>query len=211
MKSPKRLTSMRAFFAVAACLLFAAVAAEAQGRGGGSGSGQHSGQGKGTATQPRGSGAGAGQHGVGRGAQDRDRIHVNDQQRDQFKDCTGAADQVRRQARDMSKSASGAGFDVAAMRQQRDRIHEHVSSMSRLHDRMMAGFGNGEQSRLQDRTAKLDRARDRMQTCLSNLDQALGRQQVNGKAVAREARELEKASRQWQKEYRKLGQELGLS
>ena len=139
------------------------------------------------------------------------RIHLPDQQRDRYKDCAAAADRIRLQARDLAKVAKGSGFNSATAREQRDRLRDHVGTMFQEHDRFMSKFGDNAQARLQDRRRQLHQDRERIHAHLQAVDHQLERSVPDRQRVRAEAREVKRAVRAWQKHYRQLGYDLGVT
>jgi hypothetical protein len=189
-----------------------AVIAEA-GRGGGrpgspATAGQSSSAGQ-RAGQPSGQGQRVGSQ-AGKSDRIRDRIHLTTEQRDRFRDTRQAADRLRDQSRALRQMTDRRSFRPDDARLQRDRVRDQVHAALQEHDRMMQGFSEGDRRLLQDRSRELDRSRQRMETCLENLDRQLGNADPDRRRVATEARELHRATGEWQKQQRKMGEELGI-
>jgi DNA repair exonuclease SbcCD ATPase subunit len=141
--------------------------------------------------------------------QERQRIHATDQQRDQYRTCTQSADRVRTQACDMAQAAKG-GVNNEKFRQQHAQLRSEVQTMQQEHDRFMQGLSEEQRAALHDRIRKMDRVRDRVNTRLQEMDQELSQANPDTKRVARRAREVEKATNEWQKQYRNLGTDMGI-
>ena len=202
----KILTRALAFLAVVLWVFAAVPLAAGQGRGGGGGGSASMKQAGSHQTQR------AGQRGSGATARDRQlqRIQLPDQQRDRYHDCASAADQIRRQARDLSKMAKGSGFNAADARQRRDQLHEHFATMVQQHERFMDNFGANAQAMLQDRTRQLEQDRTRLEKHLQAMDRELGRDDPDRTRVRSEAREVKRAMTAWQRHYRQLGDDVGV-
>ncbi len=142
--------------------------------------------------------------------QQRQRIHVTDQQRNQFRTCTLSADRVRTQARQMAQAAKGGGANNPEFRQQHQQLREQIRMMQQEHDRFMNGLSEQQRDQLQDRIRKMDQARERVHTQSQALDQEIGQPNPNGGRLEKRAREMEKATKEWQKQYRTMAEEMGI-
>jgi TRAP-type C4-dicarboxylate transport system substrate-binding protein len=83
--------------------------------------------------------------------------------------------------------------------------------MQQEHDRFAQGLSEEQRAALQDRIRKMDQARDRVHTQSQQMDQEMSQANPNAQRVATQAREMEKAVKEWQKQYRSLGSEIGIS
>ncbi len=202
----------QAFVLLAAIFLFFATSnlVQAQGRGGGQSKG-------GTTTagqQGRGQGGNQGQMGSQKGqkggAQDRKQVQATDLQRDQLRTCTSSADRIRQQARDMANAASGAGFKAEQARQQRDQLREQIQTMQQEHNRLIQGLSQEQKAQLQERIRLIDQQYDRAHNQLQAMDQELGQANPSGKHISQQAREIERAMNEWQKQYRNMSSEMGV-
>ncbi len=141
-------------------------------------------------------------------AQQRQRIHATDQQQAQLRDCTGAAERIRTQARDMSKN-KGAGFNAETARQQRDQLREQIRTMDQEHQRLMDGLSADQKTALQSRIQDMDQIRDRVRSHVEQMDGQLAEDEPNGKVVASHARQIEKNMKEWRSQYRKMSSQMG--
>ena len=144
----------------------------------------------------------------GAGTQERKRVHVSRQQRDQLRNCTQSGEQVRRQARDMTQVGKGGRFDAPAARRQRDQLRTHVDQMLGQQGRFMQNLDAGQRNQLRDWSQKMDLTRNRLQTHFQALDEELGKENPNPETVRRRARNLEKELKKFEKDNRKLGEQL---
>ena len=165
-----------------------------------------------TMGQPRGGQQGQGQ-GQQQGARDRQRqrIHATDQQGDQYRASTQACDRVRTQARVMAKAAKGGGVNNPEFRQQHAQLRKEVQTMQQEQDRFMQGLSDEQRAVLQDRIRKMDQARDRIHMQSQEMDQEMSQASPNRQRIATQAREMERAMKDWQKQYRGLGSDMGIS
>lgn len=200
-------------FVIAAAFVLAAAPAFAQGRPGGGqgqGQGQRPKQGQGQAQQK-----GPGGSEQGRGTMDRDRdrtrqrIHATDQQRDQFRACTQSQNRVRTQARDMANLAKRRGFTSDEARQQRDQLRQLVRVMQEEHHRLMQGLNSEQQEAARMQIREMERVQERLQTRMAELDRTVDANPFSFGEVSNQAREVERAMQEWQKQHRKLGNEIG--
>jgi uncharacterized protein (DUF3084 family) len=83
--------------------------------------------------------------------------------------------------------------------------------MQQEHDRFAQGLSEEQRAAVQDRIRKMDQARDRVHTQSQQMDQEMSQANPNAQRVATQAREMEKAVKEWQKQYRSLGSEIGIS
>lgn len=169
------------------------------------------GQGPTTTGQPR--GGQQGQVGAQTGTRDqqRQRIHATDQQQDQYRTSTQAADRVRTQARDMAKAAKSGGANNEQFRQQHAQLRNDIQTMQQEHDRFAQGLSEEQRVAVQDRIRRMDQARDRIHTQSQQMDQEMSQANPDAQRIATRAREMEKAMKEWQKQYRSLGSEISIS
>ncbi|HVC00140.1 MAG TPA: hypothetical protein VNJ12_12520, partial [Candidatus Dormibacteraeota bacterium] len=180
----------------------------AQGRGRGSGGqsgGQRSTQGPGSPVQ-----MGPGQ---AQGQMDRARLrtHATGQQRDQFRTATQTMDQVRTQARDMTRLGTGQGFNADRARQTRDRLQEQVQSMQKQQEQLMQRLDEQQRTAIRQRTRDMEQIQQRLTGRLQEMNGELSQANPNGEKVRTLARNIERETNRWQEQYRAMGQELSLS
>ena len=168
--------------------------------------------------------AGAGQQGGGTIDRTRDRtkdrvrqqqraqLHqqMTTQQRDQYRTCDQAMTQSRTQMRTMAKVANGTVVDAGQMREHHARVQEDLRTMQQERDRLYNGLNQEQQSAVQERNQKLEQMHQRIQNRLQEMDQELSQSNPNAKRVAEQARENERAMNMYQKEFRAMGEDLGL-
>lgn len=127
-----------------------------------------------------------------------------------YEECSATADQIRQQARDMTRMAGEPGFDATMARQQKDQIQEQASSLFEVHGELMEHFGENLRELLRERTRQLDQARERVDHCLEAVAGALESESPDAGRVRAEAKQLTKAIKHWQRHYRELGYDLGV-
>lgn len=140
---------------------------------------------------------------------DRQRIHATDQQRDQYRACTQSQDRVRTQARDMASLAGRPGASSKDALRQRDQLREQVRVMQQEHQRLMQGLGPEQQEAARQQIREMERIQERLQTRMQELDAAVDSPSFDFAQVATRAREVERTMQQWQKQHRKLGNQIG--
>lgn len=187
---------------IAAALLFALPAFAGQGRPGGGGGGQGRQQ-RPTTGQKKGQGPAT--------QSSRQRIRATDQQRDELRNCTQTADRIREQAREMDRLARSKGFDAGKARQQRDQIRDQLRTMEREHERLMNGMSGDQQAAFRKRMEQMNQIRERVNTQLGQLDNALAQTSPNGKQVAERARQISQEMNRWRSHYRAMESEMGVT
>lgn len=196
-------------------VLFTPVALAQRGGGGRGGGTAQPGMGQPGAGQT-GPGQTGGRQGQSRaeGTQDRtrdqmrDRVPATDQQRDQLRTCDQSAERVRAQARELAKTAKGGGTNNEDFSRQRDRLHEEIRTMQQEHERLMNGLGADQKVPLAERIRNMDRERERTQAQLQEMDGEFGKASPDRKRIQEHAREMERSMAAWQKEYRKMQEDM---
>jgi len=205
----------RKFLALAAIVSLAVSPVSYAQRGGGGGQRGGGGgiQGQGPATTGQQWGGQQEQVGAQMGTRDqqRQRIHATDQQQDQYRTSTQASDRVRTQARDMAKAAKGGGVNNEQFRQQHAQLRNEIQTMQQEHDRFAQGLSDEQRAAVQDRIRRMDQARDRVHTQSQQMDQEMSQANPDAQRIATQAREMGKAMKDWQKQYRGMGSEIGIS
>jgi transposase-like protein len=74
----------------------------------------------------------------------------------------------------------------------------------------MQGLSNEQNSLLSDQTRGLSRTRNRIQDCLDGLNRAIGAANLNPQRVSEMAGDLAQAMETWQKQYQRLGEDMGV-
>jgi chromosome segregation ATPase len=206
--------SKRALIFAAALLLAAAPVVVAQGRGGKGGGGQHQGQPSGQQGQQPDMGQRGGQQGQGQqqgtGAQQRQQIHATNQQRGQYENCTQSSDRVRTQAHKMADAAKGGGANNAEFREQHQQLRNEIRTMQQENERFMNGLSDEQRAGMQDRTRSMDQARDRLNNRMQQLDEEIAKPEPDRKRIGAHVTEVEKAMKEWQKQYRNMGSDMGI-
>jgi predicted nucleic acid-binding Zn-ribbon protein len=169
------------------------------------------GQGKGQGSQaPKGQGQKQQQAGAqqGQGDMEGDRVRATARQRDQLQTCDRSAEGIRTRTRQMAKTAGGKGFSPDQARKEQSQVREQLAKMNQEHERLMQGLNDGQRRALQAHITNMERSRERINTQLQGMDQELSRPQPEGRKVAEQAREMERAMNEWQKQYRAVQSRL---
>jgi len=74
----------------------------------------------------------------------------------------------------------------------------------------MNGLSAEQKDALQNRTQNMNQIRERVNNQYQQMDAELNQEEPNGKLVRDRARDMEKAMKEWQKEYRKMQGDLGV-
>jgi len=82
--------------------------------------------------------------------------------------------------------------------------------MQQEHDRFMNGLSDEQRAGMQDRIRSMDRSRDRLNNRLQQLDGELAKAEPDRKRIREHATELDKAMKEWQKQYRNMGSDMGI-
>ena len=183
-------------------LSLAAVPMVSAGNGGG-----RQGGGKSTGSQQRGGGQSSDQpRSSGNGS--RVRLEATQQQQQQVRTCTEAAEQVRRQAREIVKSARGTGPAGESPPQQHRLLQDRVRTMEQEHNRLMQSLNEQQRAQLQDRIRQMTAARNRVQSEMERLGPLMEGGDPDPARVRDHAREVERASKTWEKQYRRIESEM---
>lgn len=82
--------------------------------------------------------------------------------------------------------------------------------MQQEHDRFMNGLSDEQRAGMQGRTRSMDQARDRLNNRVQQLDDELAKPEPDRKRMREHATEVEKAMKEWQKQYRNMGSDMGI-
>jgi chromosome segregation ATPase len=111
----------------------------------------------------------------------------------------------------MAEAAKGGGANNPEFREQHQRLREEIRTMQQEHDRFMQALSEEQRAAMQDRIRKMDQARERLHTQLQGMDQELNQANPDPKRLETQTREMERATREWQKQYRSMGSDMGIS
>lgn len=194
--------------ALATALTFSPVILAGGNRQGGGSAGQGSQGGR---------GAGAGQQqGQAAGTRSRQaqrsqaRVQATSTQRNQYQAACAGATQARQQVQSMIRTQKKTAGDTSQARAHRDRLAESVRTIEREHRQLVGSLDGQQQDALQERVRSTERSLAEMNERYRSLDRALEDPSTDGAVITERARELDRAMKSWQKEYRKLGSEMGV-
>ena len=144
--------------------------------------------------------------------QQRDRLHsqVTTQERDQFQSCDRAMSETRTQARTMARDSKGTAFDLENARRQHQQLQEQIRTMAQNHEQLMQGLNEEQRSAVQDRAQTMAQMHERIQNRLQEIHKELSGADISGKRVADQARATEREMNAYQKEFRRMGEDLGM-
>ena len=119
--------------------------------------------------------------------------------------------QTRDQVRVLSRSAKGTAVDPDVLRRQHQQIQEQLSTMQQSREQLMAGLSNTQKEAIQKRSQAMDQAHERIQNRLQEMDRELSGPNLDARNVAEQARTTEREMNSYQKEFQKMGNDLGLT
>lgn len=137
------------------------------------------------------------------------RIHATSAQRGQYQAACAAGTQARKQVRSMVKSQKGTGASPSQARTQRDQLADSVRTIDRDHRRLVEGLDAQQRYALQDRVRETNRLVGEVDERHRSLDRALADPTSGSREISERAKQLDRAMKDWQKQYRKLGSEMG--
>jgi prefoldin subunit 5 len=119
--------------------------------------------------------------------------------------------QTRDQVRALSRSAKGTAVDPDVLRRQHQQIQEQLSAMQQNREQLTAGLSNTQKEAIQKRSRAMDQAHERIQNRLQEMDRELSGPNLNAGNIAEQARATEREMNSYQKEFQKMGDDLGLT
>jgi chromosome segregation ATPase len=170
------------------------------GRGGGRGPQQE------TAGQPRGPMADRG----GPSVQERQRIRATDRQRVQYKNLVQAANRVRTRARVMARLAKRAGGSYEQFREQYVALQGELQLMRQEHEEFVGGLNEEQRAASQERDKEMEKDLDELNVWMEAMDEELKQGEPEPKKLEKQAREVEKAVKDWQADTRRLASDLSI-
>lgn len=140
----------------------------------------------------------------------RTQVRATTEQNNRYQEAVQTGSAARQQVRSLIRAEKSSGAGLADARTQRDRLRESVRTMNQVQDRLVGSFDEGQQIVLQERIRRMEHSMEQLHARHLSLDGMLDDPAADGKQFTRRARELERAMKTWEKEYRKLGSELGV-
>lgn len=130
-------------------------------------------------------------------------------QRTQYQATRATGDQARQQVRSMIRSQQPAGASTSQARAQRDQLSTSVRAIDREHRQLVGSLDAKQQRVLQDRVRQTNRGLEQLDERHRSLDRALADPAADSRQITERAKELDRAMKHWEKQYRKLGSEMG--
>jgi uncharacterized phage infection (PIP) family protein YhgE len=140
----------------------------------------------------------------------RQHIQATKEQHSQYRNCVQSAERVRSRAREMTQAAKGKAFNREQAQQYREQLQNEIQMMEQNHQQFVEGLSEEQRAQIRGRVWKMDKARERLNAHLQTMDQELNQGEFNGKGVAKQAGEIEKAMKEWNKQYQKVASDLGV-
>jgi chromosome segregation ATPase len=193
------------------------LAAQGRGQGGGGGAQRGGGQpapsGQPTPSGQRGP-SDAGQRGQQSGAGQQqtreERIRATEQQRSQYETCTQSGNRVSDRARTMAQAAKSGGANKAEFQRLHEQLQQEIRTMQQDRDRFMNSLSQQQRTELQDRIRKMDQARDRLNDRTRLLDSEMAKPDPDQKRIRSYAQDVEKATKEYQKQLAETAREMGV-
>ncbi|MBS1795526.1 MAG: hypothetical protein JSS81_16850 [Acidobacteria bacterium] len=142
------------------------------------------------------------------GDRDRDRIRANDRQRDQLQTGIDSADRIRQQTRDMIRDCDNPNFSSADAKMQRERLHNQIRNLEQNQERLMAGLNDYQRNRFQKNIRSMEQIHSRIHNQMQLMEQGTNDQNFNRKMHRNQIREIDKAMKRWQKQYREIARDM---
>lgn len=87
-------------------------------------------------------------------------------------------------------------------------MRNEIRTMQQEHDRFMQRLSDDERAAMQDRVRKMDQARDRVNLSIQAMNEGFKQVNPDQQHIAKQARKIEKAMKEWQKQYHKMGSDM---
>jgi hypothetical protein len=139
------------------------------------------------------------------------RRSVTDQQRNQYRVCSETAQRVRTRSREMVRLARGTKFNAEAWRQLHVQLQSEIQVMEEEHERLMQELGDEQRAATQQRTREMEEDLESLDVWMQAMDDELAESEPDAKQLAGQARKVEKAAKEWEKDNKDLGADLGLN
>jgi len=107
--------------------------------------------------------------------------------------------QVRIRA--MDRLASGESLQAGELERARLSLHSEFRQLEEAHSRFAAGLNSRDRDQLGDRLRDMDHDRDRIHTCLQNLENELAQPHPEQSQLRLNIQEMEQAMERWQEHY----------
>jgi len=127
------------------------------------------------------------------------RIKATKQQRDQIRSCDKLADDIRKQTRKMAKD-SGKKDNYGQLNQQQVHIRNQIRKMEQEHEQLINGLDATQQQAWQEQIRNMNQLRQQLNLQQQQMDDEL-KGNPDPKRVAERAREMERTTNEWRKQY----------
>jgi protein-tyrosine-phosphatase len=109
----------------------------------------------------------------------------------------------------MLKSQKGSGGDASQARAGQEQLANSVRTIDQQHRQLVDSLDPDQAVALHDRLRRTDRLVEELDERHRSLDRALDDPAADSATITERARDLDRAVKAWQKEYKKLGAEMG--
>lgn len=173
----------------------------ARGGGGGGGGGGRGGNGDG-----RGDGFSAdrGTMGIQGENRQRNQNRLTVQQRSQVRACQDSTERMRVRIREMARLTSGQAFQAGNLEKKRLSLRQEFQQLERAQAQFAAGLSSRDQDRLRERLQAMEQDRERLRTCLRDMEGELTRPNPDPSRLRTTVLEMEQATERWQKQYAQI-------
>jgi chromosome segregation ATPase len=110
----------------------------------------------------------------------------------------------------MGQAAKDMKFSQDQVRRQHEQLRSQIHTMEEGHQQFMGSLSDSQRRQMRNRIQKMDRARNRVNTHFQRMDQEISRPNLDRKHIAQQAGDMEKSMKEWQKQYQKVGSDLGV-
>lgn len=156
----------------------------------------------------RGARQGHAQDQTARQAADRERIRATEQQRNQIRNLTQSAERIHARAKELKRISKSSRYSTGEVRRLHEELRSETRGLGRECDLFREDLSEEQHTQIQDRLRTIDRSREQMESHLREMKRELAREAPEQQLIAKQARESLSATKEWQKQYRKLRSEM---
>ncbi len=142
--------------------------------------------------------------------QTRQQIQATSQQQLQYRSCVQSAEQLRTRLRQMKQLQKGDAISPEQAAQWREQVRTQLRQMQQEHERLMTGLSDEQQAGLQEPVKNANRAAQDLDTFSEALGFELEQAKLDTEKVRLQAQRMETSVAQLEKQYRAMGDELGI-
>jgi hypothetical protein len=149
-------------------------------------------------------------NGAGSGMQDQQqlRLHASDQQRQQLRDCTQTADQVRNRTRDILRQSKNTGIATEQRKQWQEQLRNEIQTLNRNQEQLITGLSEEQRTISQKTIQQMETSRNRLLEVSEILGNALVAPELNQDRIQEQARATERAANELKKQQSQLAAQL---